>query len=80
MLVSEEYERHAAHKSRRPGHASGKGDEKDEAMMGFLFGSDPFPKTLTYSSVLIPGPSLCLSCEHMLVTIIPRTSYFYGHP
>jgi hypothetical protein len=31
-LVSEEYERHAAHKSRRPAHASGKAEDRDEAM------------------------------------------------
>jgi Pol polyprotein, beta-barrel domain/gag-polypeptide of LTR copia-type len=32
MLVSEEYECHAAQRSRRSGHASGKGEDKDEAM------------------------------------------------
>jgi Zinc knuckle len=31
-LVSEEYERHLAHKSHRPGHANGKADDEDEAM------------------------------------------------
>jgi hypothetical protein len=32
MLVSEEYEHHAAQRSRRSGHVSGKGEDKDEAM------------------------------------------------
>jgi hypothetical protein len=50
------------------------------SLTGFLFGCDPFPRTPTYSSLFLPRPSPSPSCEHMLVTIIPHTSYYYDQP